>query len=139
MKRLGLGALSCQSSSSFNPVSEDSLAVKHDRRRSLVLHQDEQRDDSGDESDPEDSEVPWTCTVKVRRIGPHLGPRVPGPREPSGENAEILRVKFGTLSPIPKHSKFVAVLKVPFPMPDIDVEHLTVRKRESGTGRSAPL
>ncbi|CAK5271371.1 unnamed protein product [Mycena citricolor] len=133
-KRLSLTALSRQSSSSLNPASEDSSAVKNDRRRSLVLHQDDQRDDSGDESDPEDSEVPWTCTVKVRRIGPHPGPREPHPRDPSGENAEVLRIKVGTMSPTPHHPKVVGMLKVPFPLPDVDVEHIAVRKRESGQG-----
>ncbi|CAK5271372.1 unnamed protein product [Mycena citricolor] len=80
------------------------------------------------------SEVPWTCTVKVRRIGPHPHPREPHPVDPSSENPEILRAKARTMSPTPHHPKVVGMLKVPFPLPDVDVAHIAVRKRKSGQG-----
>lgn len=55
-------------------------------------------DDSGDESDPEDSETPWNCHLV-------LGPTT--------------RIPLGTLSPAPHHPKLVGQLAVPFPLPDL--------------------
>ncbi|KAL0575328.1 hypothetical protein V5O48_006644 [Marasmius crinis-equi] len=76
-------------------------------------------DSDGEDSDPEDSETPWGCTVKVRRL------------TGSGKG-EPLKVKVGTLSPTPHHPKVVAMLKVPFPLPDVEVDKLALRKREGG-------
>jgi hypothetical protein len=42
----------------------------------------------------------------------------------------VLRVKVGTLSPTPHHPKVVAMLKVPFPLPDVEVERMGVVKRD---------
>jgi hypothetical protein len=102
--------------------------------------------EEGEDSDPEDSETPWTCTLKIRRLGSMRSPRTPTPGTPymasgfSGNGAggegkdatgedEIIRVKLGTLSQTPHHPKVVAKLKVPFPLPDVDVEGLMVRRR----------
>ncbi|KAF8890768.1 hypothetical protein BD779DRAFT_1516989 [Infundibulicybe gibba] len=82
--------------------------------------------DEGAESDPEDSETPWVCTLKLRRLlarGEGEGGSVPPP---------ILRVKVGTLSPTPHHPKVVAMLKVPFPLPEVEVESMEV------VGKRAP-
>ncbi|KAF7373635.1 hypothetical protein MSAN_00573900 [Mycena sanguinolenta] len=149
-KRLSTGAISRQSS--FSITDEQSVA----RRRSL-LHSEPQ-EDSGDESDPEDSETPWTCTVKVRRLaafharpqsyhsfsgrGHSQSPDEPtehgelgeGGERPGKKDKEVLRIKVATLSPTPHHPKVVAMLKVPFPLPDIDVERMIVHKREAGRG-----
>lgn len=79
--------------------------------------------DDGEESDPEDSETPWTCTLIVRRMR--------GMRE-GGETAQHqaqIRVKVATLSPTPHHPKVVSMLKVPFPLPDIVVDQMKVRRR----------
>jgi len=46
---------------------------------------------------------------------------------------EVLRLKVGTLSPTPHHPKVVAMLKVPFPLPDVEVERLSVRQRILGS------
>jgi hypothetical protein len=84
-------------------------------------------DDDGDESDPEDSETPWACALLAHRTG--------------GADVDLVRVKVATLSPTPHHPKVVAALKVPFPLPDIDVEGLSVRKRivtPAGIARPAP-
>ncbi|SNX82154.1 uncharacterized protein MEPE_00860 [Melanopsichium pennsylvanicum] len=62
---------------------------------SSALHGD---DDTGDESDPEDSETPWNCHLV-------LGPTT--------------RIPLGTLSPAPHHPKLVGQLAVPFPLPDL--------------------
>lgn len=146
--------------------------------------------DEGEESDPEDSETPWTCTLVVSSIPcnptklwelEHSDPlkkhdsqsrrshiSTTPPNEPSAAanglppaltdpsetvtpsnvaNAAsphpplstaksrpdapgtLLKLKVGALSPAPHHPKVVAQLKVPFPLPDIEVEHARVRKR----------
>ncbi|KAI0262714.1 hypothetical protein BC834DRAFT_1027892 [Gloeopeniophorella convolvens] len=73
--------------------------------------------DEGEESEPEDSETPWTCTLVVRRLGG------------GGDGAETVRVRVATFSPTPHHPKVVALLKVPFPLPDIVVDRMQVRRR----------
>lgn len=55
-------------------------------------------EDSGADSDPEDSETPWNCHLV-------LGPTT--------------RIPLGTLSPAPHHPKLVGQLAVPFPLPDL--------------------
>ncbi|KAJ6492902.1 hypothetical protein C8R47DRAFT_1270356, partial [Mycena vitilis] len=117
-KRLSMSIISRQSS--FSAASEEGhLPVDPAaRRRSMALAPEE---DSGDESDPEDSETPWTCTVKEEK-------------DKAAWKKEVVRIKVGTLSPTPHHPKVVAMLKVPFPLPDIDVERMVVRKRDTGPG-----
>ncbi|THV03536.1 hypothetical protein K435DRAFT_851838 [Dendrothele bispora CBS 962.96] len=103
-------------------------------------------DDDGDESDPEDSETPWTCTLKVRKLagGPsgttpsssRFGKAKGGAQrgdqvdEEGGQDGAPLKIKVGTLSPTPHHPKVVAMLKVPYPLPDLEVEKMNIRKRE---------
>ncbi|KAF7369796.1 hypothetical protein MVEN_00312100 [Mycena venus] len=159
-KRLSMSMISRQSS--FSAASEDGHLVDPSARRRSLHHADE---DSGDESDPEDSETPWTCTVKVRRVAAHqthhsrtnshlsFGGRNKDQqaqleerdqeqeeRDRAQWKKEVLRIKVGTLSPTPHHPKVVAMLKVPFPLPDIDVERMVVHKRDPGHGslNSAP-
>ncbi|KAK7055535.1 hypothetical protein R3P38DRAFT_1359721 [Favolaschia claudopus] len=140
-KRLSIHAISRQSSFSTTAASEEGYLDASARRRSL--HQPDE--DSGDESDPEDSETPWTCTVKVRRLGAQQHPsRAPSHHSVGGRDTldeerptgkkEVLRIKVATLSPTPHHPKVVAMLKVPFPLPDIDIERMVVRKRDPGHG-----
>ncbi|KAF5376674.1 hypothetical protein D9615_007907 [Tricholomella constricta] len=139
----------------------------HRERSGTPTDRDRDRDrgdDDGEESDPEDSETPWVCTLKIRRTGPgttgstfttrsrqatsHGG----GPSEGANGNGnlkgggdeelgvlplpqpqpQVLRVKVGTLSPTPHHPKVVAMLKVPFPLPDVEVERMGVVKRPVG-------
>ncbi|KAJ7756354.1 hypothetical protein B0H16DRAFT_1417400 [Mycena metata] len=144
-----MSAISRQSSFSVVSTEEghqDSSSAA--RRRSIALQHGEE--ESGDDSDPEDSETPWTCTVKVRRLALHhararshhgFGGQDRGREEREREEKaqqerewrkEVLRIKVGTLSPTPHHPKVVAMLKVPFPLPDVDVERMVVRKREMG-------
>ena len=125
--------------------------------------------DDGEESDPEDSETPWTCTLIVSSIPvnpaklweleysagdglaqvpsrrSHMSnPPAEGSARPDtsqGPNAStkpparpdapgtLLKLKVGALSPAPHHPKVVAQLKVPYPLPDIEVEKARVRKR----------
>ncbi|KAI0327337.1 hypothetical protein GY45DRAFT_1257205 [Cubamyces sp. BRFM 1775] len=91
-------------------------------------------EDPGDESDPEDSETPWTCTLVVRRLSPSRLPPPGSPLPPAGAiaggtGAGTVRVKVAGVVPTPHHPKVVALLKVPFPLPDVEIERMSVRKR----------
>jgi hypothetical protein len=92
------------------------------------------QNDDGEDSDPEDSETPWICTLKLRRgataaadPNPSAGSTQP---QPPVLQTRVLRIKVGTVSPTPHHPKVVAMLKVPFPLPDIEVERMGVIKRQ---------
>lgn len=106
----------------------------------------ENQDDDGDESDPEDSETPWTCTLVVRRLHPHAAgnPQTPTPRSPLADEqpqSQSLRVKVAAVVPTPHHPKVVALLKVPFPLPDVEIERVALRRRivtPAGISRPAP-
>ncbi|KAL6302541.1 hypothetical protein BKA93DRAFT_736415 [Sparassis latifolia] len=100
--------------------------------------EDDTHGDNADESDPEDSETPWTCTLVVRRLAPMRGVElgVASAQPPS------IRLKVAALVPTPHHPKVIALLKVPFPLPDIEVEHVRLRKRivtPAGVARPAPV
>lgn len=99
-------------------------------------HPDTTKDDDGEDSDPEDSETPWTCTLKMRRLPPPSTPRMLSARMPPPEKEkekdQVIRIKVGTLSPTPHHPKVVAMLKIPFPLPDLDVEKMHVKRRVIG-------
>ena len=77
--------------------------------------------DDGDESEPEDSETPWTCTLVLSRHG--------GGRAAGDGSESVVRVRVATFSPTPHHPKVVALLKVPFPLPDVVVDRLQVLRR----------
>jgi len=87
-----------------------------------------------DDSDPEDSETPWICSVSVQRVTPSVSTRPStihgsSSHEPPSDEPQPVRLKVATLSPTPHHPKVVSMLKVPFPLPDIEVEKLAVRRR----------
>jgi hypothetical protein len=94
-----------------------------DTATSLGSSAHQHAEDSGEDSDPEDSETPWTCAVTVQRLGQSPQHHQNGVREP------VIRLKVATLSPTPHHPKVVGLLKMPFPLPDIEVEHLLIRRR----------
>ncbi|KAK2460453.1 hypothetical protein APHAL10511_007618 [Amanita phalloides] len=134
-----------------------SLASHQSQSTTGVSEENSVDADAEDESDPEDSETPWVCTLKVRRTnaglakeaGMSLIPSNTSSKEARGrsrrqgdavgnggiakshENTpqDVLRIKVGTLSPTPHHPKVVAMLKMPFPLPDVQVERLGVVKR----------
>lgn len=93
------------------------------------------REDDGDESDPEDSETPWTCTLVLSRVGEGGGGAVSPATAAAtaaaadGTNSNHTRVRVATLSPTPHHPKVVSLLKVPFPLPDIIVDRVQVCRR----------
>ncbi|KAH9966336.1 hypothetical protein BGW80DRAFT_1230320 [Lactifluus volemus] len=86
-------------------------------------------DDGGDESDPEDSETPWTCTVVISRLGSVGGAASTNGSSRGSGDSPVVRVRVATFSPTPHHPKVVALLKVPFPLPDIIVDRLQVCRR----------
>ncbi|EMD34936.1 hypothetical protein CERSUDRAFT_116458 [Gelatoporia subvermispora B] len=121
-------------------------------------------DDEGADSDPEDSETPWTCTLVVRRLAPQGRPHssigFPGqpalspvpahakststharpssshaPLSPSPPSAstssspQTLRIKVAAVVPTPHHPKVVSLLKVPFPLPDVEIPRVRARRR----------
>jgi hypothetical protein len=85
-------------------------------------------DDGGDESD---SETPGTCTVVLYRLGGVGGASANGGSGGGGgSGSSAMRVRIAMFSPTPHHSEVVALLKnVPFPLPDIIVDRLQVRRR----------
>lgn len=86
-----------------------------------------EEEDDGEESDPEDSETPWTCSLVLR---PH--PSVTSPslaHSPTQQQPQEIRLKVGQVVPAPHHPKVVAVLKIPFPLPDIDIDKAILHKR----------
>lgn len=131
------------------------------------------REDNAEESDPEDSEVPWTCTLHVvrkppgapfpsttntpsgsrfsQRSGHQPNQNLSGPLSPVQQQqmslglqstqsqttptphgplpSQQIKLKVATVSPTPHHPKVVSLLKVPFPLPDIEVSSVNVRKR----------
>lgn len=140
-------------------ASECSVVQPHPqhRRRRRSTRAKGTSDESGDESDPEDSETPWTCTVTIQRLGvmhssssvqrlhPHTSTMISATSS-SCSTATIdhtntrsthsppppptsVCLKVATLSPTPHHPKVVGLLKMPFPLPDIEVEQLAIRKR----------
>ena len=98
-------------------------------------------DDAGDLSDPEDSETPWTCTLVVSRLGNSSGALSArgSPDGSGGSDGATVRVRVATFSPTPHHPKVVALLKVPFPLPDIIVDRMQVcRRAVSAQGIARP-
>ncbi|KAM6492971.1 hypothetical protein JOM56_011105 [Amanita muscaria] len=147
VETIDVGSVERNRKRSSSSISSARAAVK---RWSLLSHQSRSTasedgdgdEDLGDESDPEDSETPWVCTLKVRRTniaaakevgrGRSKGKAAGGGSEDTvnnWENKQVLKIKVGTLSPTPHHPKVVAMLKVPFPLPDVQVERLEAVKR----------
>lgn len=81
-------------------------------------------DDSCDDSEAEDSETPWTCTLTVQRTG-----HPPLMHSSAEQQDHVVRLKVATLVPTPHHPKVVGLLKVPFPLPDVEVERRAVHRR----------
>ena len=111
--------------SSISQRSMSTLAGTSDDHDQSYGHQE----DDGDESDPEDSETPWSCAVNVQRVT-RLGTAtaLSSSGHSSGQE-QALRVKVATLSPTPHHPKVVSMLKVPFLLPDIEIDKMAIRKR----------
>ena len=93
-------------------------------------------EDDGEESDPEDSETPWICSLHLRsRTYTHRRPSTVShsdhpPLEPSlGEPRVDVKLKVATLAPAPHHPKVVAQIKTPYPLQDVLIDEGVVRPR----------
>jgi hypothetical protein len=84
------------------------------------------------DSDPEDSEVPWVCTVAIR-----ASKELALPHEAQGPP---LRLKVASLAPAPHHPKVVAQLKMQYPLPDVDLHEAILfnNRRLPGSPGSQP-
>ncbi|KZT66760.1 hypothetical protein DAEQUDRAFT_813328 [Daedalea quercina L-15889] len=137
----GAGRRSLESARSTSPGPAASITTGE----SMAQGTQETEEDDGEASDPEDSETPWTCTLVVRRLQ-HAAPQTPTPRSPLADvsdhaQPQSLRVKVAAVVPTPHHPKVVALLKVPFPLPDVEIERVAVRRRivtPAGISRPAP-
>ena len=126
--------------SSLAPLAEPARASSPNPPASIATTNTTAEDD-GEESDPEDSETPWTCTLHLRSRAhahrrsstvsvshPSHPPSAPAPPEPRVD----LKLKVATLAPAPHHPKVVAQIKTPFPMPDVLVDSGVVQPRATG-------
>lgn len=159
------GSTSRRSTSGASSRRRVSLLLK--RKKEEGLEDDVGEEEDEDDSDSEDSETPWVCTLKIRKIGYVQAPggtatvvdamASPCPPPPivgldgearggsggaarkgeKGEKEQTLRLKVGTLSPTPHHPKVVAMLKVPFPLPDVEVERMKFVKRKGAPGEES--
>lgn len=93
--------------------------------------------DDGEESDAEDSETPWTCTLQI--FPAHLPPLTeaeakerhnsvfcaPPPSSSSSSPKPVrdgrLRIRLAVLVPTPHHPKIIGQFKMPFPLPDVAI------------------
>ena len=116
----------------LSTTSGRSMSTTSEVGSSAGRHREE---DDGDESDPEDSETPWTCTLILSRVGEGGGGAVSPATAAAtaaaadGTSSNHTRVRVATLSPTPHHPKVVSLLKVPFPLPDIIVDRVQVCRR----------
>ena len=140
------------SSDESNPSKNgESTVYKGARRRASISVRDRDREDVGatdEESEAEDSETPWTCTLYVGPALPSAPPRVARgsvsehSRMPTSGSMGVglhsrvatmeettvttrspgMRVKLGTMVPAPHHPKVVCQLKMPFPLPDVNID-----------------
>lgn len=114
----------------LSTTSGQSMSTASEVGSSAGRHQEE---DDGDESEPEDSETPWTCTLVLSRVGEGgagaVSPATAAAVAADGTSSNHTRVRVATFSPTPHHPKVVALLKVPFPLPDIIVDRLQVCRR----------
>ncbi|WVW78788.1 hypothetical protein I302_100750 [Kwoniella bestiolae CBS 10118] len=101
------------------PVRKLSAGISPSRRTSSttldVDMQPELTADEGEDSDPEDSETPWTCSVWVKKTGQ--------------------RQLLGTLTPAPHHPKVIGILKIP---QGLDAVCLTDLQPTQNTGGANP-
>jgi hypothetical protein len=85
----------------------------------------------------EDSENPWTCALVLsgldRAVGAHT-------QTTATTSEPVVRGRVPASSQTPHYSKVgVALLKVPFPLPDFAVEQFRVRARREHAGHRVPV
>lgn len=87
-------------------------------------------EDGGDDSDAEDSETPWTCTLNI--YPSHLSPLTEAEMKQRASVTAAgladaipkdgrIRLKLAMLVPTPHHPKIIGQCKTPFPLPDVAI------------------
>ncbi|KAK7684997.1 hypothetical protein QCA50_011832 [Cerrena zonata] len=96
--------------------------VASPRRKSFEM------DDPDEESDTEDSDTPWTCSLVCNR---HTSTISTSPAHAAAQHKQPqeTRLRVGSVIPAPHHPKITAMLKIPNPLPDIDLGNGTAHKR----------
>jgi hypothetical protein len=123
--------------SSLAPLAEPARASSPNPPASIATT-NTTGDDDGEESDPEDSETPWTCTLHLRSRsrsrshGHGRSHRRSSTVSHSSSPLLELKLKVATLAPAPHHPKVVAQIKTPYPMPDVLIDTAAVRPRTTG-------
>jgi hypothetical protein len=133
-RRASMIVSSLSSKEHLGTLSQADKRMSNVSQRSISTHtgtSDEHQDNDTYDSDPEDSETPWSCSVSVQRVStrPSTVHGTSLQEPPQEDEPQPVRLKVATLSPTPHHPKVVSMLKVPFPLPDIEVERLAVRRR----------
>lgn len=141
--------------------SRRSSRSRKGRRNSTVFLSVGGGDDDGEDSDPEDSETPWTCIVWMSQFGdaetisgrPSLSSEAgtsssqhyPNPTDgdavplsPTAATSKV-KVKVAAMTPAPHHPKVVSQLKMPYPLPDLDVDRCEVVYQRGGRDRAGGL
>lgn len=113
----------------MSTVSQKSISSHAGTSDEHVSAANHQQEDDGDDSDPEDSETPWTCAVSVQRMTSARPSTARATPYHEQQDPQPVRLKVATLSPTPHHPQVVSMLKVPFPLPDIEIEKLAVQPR----------
>ena len=96
------------------------------RRRSFDM------EDPDEESDTEDSDTPWVCTIICSRLDTNPSDSSSQPAA-SNQQPQALRVRVGSVIPAPHHPKVAAMVKIPDPLPDINLRKCTAQKRSQNT------
>ena len=117
--------------------------LRHTKSRTGTLAGGE---DDGDQSDPEDSETPWTCTLWVTPIGDATpngrtsisegSHQVPSSTQTTPSKSRNLpgggiKLKLATLTPAPHHPKVVSQLKMPFPLPGVSITKMELLDKQN--------
>ena len=79
--------------------------------------------------------MPWTCAFVLSGLGGAVG----ATQTKATTSEPIVRMRVLTFSQTPHHSKVaVALLKVPFPLPDVAVDQFRVRCRAATQDTACP-
>ena len=119
--------------SSLAPLAEPTRASSPNPPASIATT-NTTGEDEGEESDPEDSETPWTCTLHLRsRTYTHRRSSTVSHSDTSPAEPRVdVKLKVATLAPAPHHPKVVAQIKTPYPLGDVLVDEGVVRPRTAG-------
>ncbi|KAG8721272.1 hypothetical protein FRC09_008150 [Ceratobasidium sp. 395] len=95
-----------------------------------------EREECEEDSDPEDSETPWSCTLRVLPLElppPPSSDDLTNPTAPVDPSLPTgLKLRLAHLVPAPHHPKVIGQFKMPFPLPDVSVSRMELVPRAPG-------